>query len=155
MDDVITALVAALDTNISGWEVFYGNAPQEPDTVMPLISVSPINTSFSVRGTGGLRSEFFRIAITAYVDLKSYYEDAPDNTVDHAKDLIIVMEDRATNGLPVTASILGTVNDDLTISGTVQNVTEFDIAYDTIPTSRYATATLTILAERVLPLCTH
>lgn len=151
MDDIIQAIITKLETAITGWRVIYGNAPQEPDAYLPMISVSPVNTTFNVRGTGGLRDENQSIRITAIVDLKEYYQSANSTEVDHTIALVQVMESRGNDGLPEANTILGVLNNDLSITGSVGTILEFVIDYDTIPTSRYATATLTILTSRILP----
>lgn len=150
MDDIIQAIITRLEANIIGWRVVYGNAPQEPDAYLPMITVAPVGTNFRVMGTGGLRDEDQEIVITATVDLKDYYGTHNDE-VDHTIALIQVMEERGPDGLPLSSTILGVINDDLSILNNVGSVSEFLIRYDTIPTSRYATATLTILTKRVLP----
>lgn len=151
MDDIITALITSLQTNITGWRVVYGDAPQEPDVYLPLISVAPLGTNFVIRGTGGLRDNASEIVITAIVDKKQYYAHSDDLTVSAVQALVNVMEERDATGTPLSTTILGTLNDDLSISGTVGNITDFRLRYDTIPTSRLATATLTFLTTRITP----
>jgi len=151
MNDVIDALILKLQTALPDWRVCYGPAPQEPSDYMPLISVAPVRNSFRIRGTGGLRTEEMEINITAMVALRDYFEDADGTEIDHLSALVLAMEDRDTDGKPKATTILGAVNNDLSIGGTVGDILEFNINYDTIPTSRIGSATLTILTTRILP----
>lgn len=151
MDDIILAVIAKLQTAFPTTTVVYGAVPQAPTTSLPLITVAPMGTEFSIKGTGGLREERQEIEITLLVSLKEYFEDSADNVVDSVQALVQMMEDRAVDGLPATTTILGAINGDVSIGGTVMNILEFRIRYDTIPTSRIGSATLTILTTRIIP----
>lgn len=151
MNDIIDALIVKLQAALPAWRVYYGPTPQEPSDYLPLIAVAPVRTSFKIRGTGGLRTEDMEINITAMVNLRDYFEDTEGTEVDHLEALVLAMEDRDADGKPKSTTILGAVNNDLSIGGTVGDILEFNINYDTIPTSRIGSATLTILTTRILP----
>lgn len=151
MNDILAALAVKITAALPSWRVVIGPAPQEPRDYLPLVSVAPVRTSFRIRGTGGLRTEIHEINISAMVNLSDYFEDSEGTTVDHLSALVDAMEDRDTDGKPKSTTILGAVNNDLSIGGTVQDILEFNINYDILPTSRVGSATLTILTTRILP----
>lgn len=152
MDTILEAIVTMLSAGVpSNYRVIYGVAPQEPDAYLPIITVSPVSTGFDASGTGGLRHQLATIQITAYVLLKDYFQESDDTTVDSIKGLVQIMEARDSTNAPTASTILGIVNNDTTLQGTVGNIMDFSISYDTIPTGRYATASLTIQTQTMLP----
>jgi hypothetical protein len=157
MDNIMLAIQSILQTNLgSGYRVIYGD--DIPGlTEFPYIAVENVNTTYVRTGTGGLAQNTSVIQITAKVNLKDFMQDNTDVTIQaHRQELIKIMEERETNGVPKTSSVLGALYQDLSLGGIVSTIQIGTIQYDTSNAegSYIRTATLNIETTQQLPFCT-
>ena len=157
MDNICTAIQSILQTALgSSYTIIYGDDVPGMSQ-FPYISIEPQNTTFTPNGTGGSRENRSVITVTLKVRLNDYMQDNTDVSEQaHLRALVKGMEERETNGLPKNATILGALNQDLSLGGVVSTIELGTIEYGTenAEGSYIRTATLTIEALQQLPFCT-
>lgn len=156
MDDIIqgiqTVLNAALGSTYTGY--IYGEVKVPNESMYPFIEIKPLSTEFILKGTGGLRDNLFTIDITVKNSIKKSFTDNTSKTViAHIQDLIKKMEERDSTGTPKSTTVLGAINNDLTLNNTSMVVGQFNISYDNIEYdgSYIVMATLRIVARLLTP----
>jgi len=159
MDDILLAIKVLISTAVgSGYTILYGDNFAPAETDYPFISIEPIEESYEANGTGGLRLYRFTIEITLKITLKDYLADDTSISVQkHLQELVNVMAEKGTNGLPTSTTIYGALNNDLSLGGTVHIMNLGTIQYNTQTGgagSYIRTAALTITGQQQLPLCT-
>jgi hypothetical protein len=157
MKEICEALQSLIATALgSTYTVVYGYNKIPSDADLPLVTIMPVTTEYLLRGTGGLREANYTITITATVSIKKYLEENTNRTtVSHLDALVALMEDRQADRTPVSASILGVIQANLTLSNTVSVAKISTINYqENNPQSYLISATLTLNATEILPACT-
>jgi len=157
MDGVLLAIQSLLTTALgSSYTILYGDDFAPAETDFPFVSIEPISTRLVPNGTGGLRSNRYTIAVTLKVLLKDFMQDDTNVTKQsHLQELVKVMEERGANGLPLSTTILGVFNENLSLSSTVHTIEIGDVQYnrqDQGDGSYIRSATITIEAVQQLPL---
>lgn len=152
MDELITALKALLETNLgSSYNYSYGENLVPESYLFPLIEVIPVGTQMEVTGTGGSRQYNYDLTVQLKVDIKDYLKSGTNvSVVSHMQDLVQKMEARDVNGVPEATSILGVINNNLSISNSVHLVQDYNISYRETPygESYIALAVLSLKAVR-------
>lgn len=156
MDRILLALQTLISSALgSTYTVLYGGG-LVPASNYPLVSIEPSSTEMTVAGTGGLRMNTFSVDITLHLDLKDYMSDATSTTIQtHLQALVKIMEERNTDGTPKSTTILGCLNNDLSLGGTVHTMELGTIQYggNENNNSYIRTAKLSITAVLQTPLC--
>jgi hypothetical protein len=131
MDDIITSLQTALTTSMGSlYKIIYGEAKKPDETMFPLIEIIPVSTEFNRIGTGILSNCDFTIKVNYKNTLKKFLDQDTNQTIiKHIQDAVKIMEERKTNGHPKSTTILGTLLDNISISGNVSISKDFSIDY--------------------------
>lgn len=156
MDNVILAIKSLLSTALTTTykKYFYGENKAPQQSHFPFIEIIPITTESNVSGTGGLRYDIYEIEINVKDTLKNHYKTASDNEIlSHMQSLVKKMEDRDSDGTPKAATVLGVLNDNLTLSNSVHINDNWVITYDTSPygESYIVIASLRVRAKLLTP----
>lgn len=138
----------------SSYTVVYGYVKLPAESDLPLISIIPVRTEDSIRGTGGLRKAIYTITIKATVSIKKYVSTTSGTQIEHANALVEIMEDRNADRTAKSTSILGVIQANPSISNYVNIANISDIDYqENDPQSYLTSATLTLTAEELIPNC--
>lgn len=102
---------------------------------MPFLEVIPMGSKITNRGTGGMLSGEYSVAVSIKTSLKKYLGQKLDKEIlDHIKDVVVRMEGRNDDGTLASDTVLGVLHDNLqlTISETrrADIVGDWDISYE-------------------------
>jgi len=158
MNEIIEALIALLTAKLgSSYTYMHGLTDDKAKAKLPMIEVIPIETNFEIRGTGGLRRRFNDIEIKLTLNLKSYLKGNTNRTkIEHMEALEKIMEEPDTNGLPKSTTILGVVNDNLSMSSNVGIINNPHITYnenDYESSGGKVFAKMELITETILSTC--
>lgn len=135
MGETLDAICAMLQTALGG--KFKAYRVGRPDligkTEMPFVCVYPRSTENVRSGTGNDDARF-NVAVRVVMDVKDMPNNAPGRVaakLESQRSLIDAVEGRDAGLKPRPDTILGVLNNDITVGGLVQYTDNFTVAYDT------------------------
>lgn len=136
MDNIITELLSVLETALTTTykKYYYGESPFPVQSYLPFLETVPSTTSVTNRGTGGCMDNTFAVTINIKDTLKKYLKENTNVEIDNYMQTAVKrMEERETNGVPKSATVLGVLKDNLKLGGKANILDDFEISYDILP----------------------
>ena len=134
MDDVIMAIRALIEAGDTGnvyKKIFYGENKVPNSSIFPFVEVIPANTLVENKTTCGGIESTFDIIINIKDTLKSHITTNTDKEILSAmRDMVKKMEERDSDGTPLSTTILGILSGNLKLSSSVNINGDWNIVYD-------------------------
>lgn len=156
MDDIILQIKALLEAGLTSAfkKYFYGENKVPEESIMPFIEVIPTRTSMVTRGTGGLRDNEYSVTVNIKDDLKHHLTANTDKDIISGQQFMVKkMEERDANGVPLSATVLGILNENLQLNTKAHIIDNWEISYDTSPFggSYILIASITFSVKKITP----
>ncbi len=152
MNALIQALRSLLATNMASVITTFMSGPEKlmAKSALPVLNIYGTAEDITLNGTVKYKNNFF-VKIEVAIDMRKYFDTTTGQgtSIDAFDALYSLIGDRETDGDLKTATVMGTLMQNLTISGKVLFLDDVHVEYDEFDKGEFPLyrATVTFRAE--------